>query len=275
MRYAPKLYAIDSFFGILIMGLPVVPGLVVREFFNALTPAQVGLSPWGAIAALVAVGLGRIAVLFAGRFTKSQHCFTMSSLLRRNLLEAILNPPGAQPLVATGETERAVSPAEVISYFREDSDQIENNIAFISEVTGAGLFALGAITVLVQINARITLVVFLPLVVMVAVIQQAQKRIKQYRRASRHATQQVTGVVGEIFSAVQAIQVAGAEQAVLTHFRQVNETRRQRILRDRLFTAILDYSFQNLVSVGTGVILFFAASSMQSGTGTLTVGDFA
>ena len=78
-----------------------------------------------------------------------------------------------------------------------------------------------------------------------------------------------------IFSAVQAIQVAGAEQAVLTHFRQVNETRRQRILRDRLFTTILDYSFQNLVSVGTGVILFFAASSMQSGTGTLTVGDFA
>ena len=47
MRYAPKLYAIDSFFGILIMGLPVVPGLVVREFFNALTPRK-SVFPLGA-----------------------------------------------------------------------------------------------------------------------------------------------------------------------------------------------------------------------------------
>lgn len=276
MRYAPRLYAIDSLFWVLITGLPVVPGLIIREFFNALTEqSRAGESPWIWVALLLATGLGRIVVLFAGRFTKSQHRFTVSSLVRRNLWEQILNRPGAEPLSVKGKFEQTVSPGEVISYFRDDMDQIEDNVAGVSEITGAGLFALGAIALLLTVNARITVLVFLPLVGMVAIIKQAEARIKRYRRAGRQATEQVTGLVGEIFSAVQAIQVAAAEETVLAQLWQVNERRRQMMVRDQLLTALLDSMFQNMVSLGTGLILILTSQLMQSGRQALTVGDFA
>jgi ATP-binding cassette subfamily B protein/ATP-binding cassette subfamily C protein len=276
IRYNPKLYLIDGFFWLFILGLPAVPGLVIREFFDKLTgESQLGLSPWALIALLVTIGLGQVVFLFAGRLTKTQHRFTMSSLLRRNLLECILNRPGAQPLSAPGETGKTVSPGEVMSYFRDDAQQVENNVAFVSENIGAGLFALGSIAILLSINVRITVFVFLPLVVMIAVIQQAQSRIKRYRRASRQATEQVTGMVSEMFSSVQAIKVAGAEKEVLDHFRLVNEQRRQMMLKDQLLNALLNSGFENVVSIGTGLILLLASQSMQTTASKLTVGDFA
>ncbi len=274
MCYNPKLYLIDSIFWILIMGLPALPGLIIREFFNTLTgKSQLNLSPVTLIALLLAINLGRIIVLFAGRFTKTQHRFTMSSLLRRNLLERLLYRPGAQPL--SGETLQTVSPGELISYFREDAQQVEDNVAMVSENTGMGLFALGSLAILLSINVRMTLFVFLPMVVMVAIVQLAQTKIKKYRRASRQATEQVTGMLGEIFSSVQAIKVAGAEQEVIDYFRSVNEQRRHTMVKDQLLTALLSSAFGNMVSIGTGLILLLASQSMQTNVGKLTVGDFA
>jgi ATP-binding cassette subfamily B protein/ATP-binding cassette subfamily C protein len=277
MCYAPKLYLIDSLLWILIEGLPAVPGLIIREFFNALTgDSQLGFSPWALIALFMAIGLGRVVVIFVGRLTKSQLRFTLSSLLRRNLWERILNRPGAQPLTGGGEAGKTVSPGEMISYFRDDTDQIEDNVVGVSEIAGSGLFALGSIAILLSVSVQITLFVFLPLIGMVAVVQQAQSRIKRYRRASRQATEQVTGLVGEIFSSVQAIKVAGAQKEVLDHFRLVNEQRRQLMLKDQLLSALLQSAFQNMVSIGTGLILLLGSQSMQADeVGTLTVGDFA
>jgi ATP-binding cassette, subfamily B, bacterial len=274
--YTPKLYLLDSFFWILIMSLPGVPGLIIREFFDTLTGnSQLGFSTWSIIALLLATDLGQIAVIFAGRFTKTQHRFTVSALLQRNLLERLLNRPGALPLVVSGEALKTVSQGEAISYFRDDANQIQDTIASTSEIIGAGLLAFGSIVVLLFINVKITLFVFLPLVVMVVVVQYAQKRIKQYRQASRQATEQVTGFVGELFSSVQAIKLAGAQQQVLNHFRKVNEQRHQMMVKDQLFTALLQSVFENLISIGTGGILLLVATLLHSGANSLTVGDFA
>jgi ABC-type multidrug transport system fused ATPase/permease subunit len=60
----------------------------------------------------------------------------------------------------------------------------------------------------------------------------------------------------------------------LHHFRQLCDRRRQSIVKDQLLNAILDSSFDNLVSLGTGAILFFAAQSMRNSQ-TLSMGDFA
>ncbi len=274
--YKPKLYFIDTCFWIFIMGLPALPGLIIREFFNSLTgKAAFGLSPWAFIAALLALNLGHIAVIFIGRITKTQHRFTMRSLLRRNLLERLLNNPHAQIIVANGETDKTVSQGEVISYFRDDAEHIEDNVAWVSEIFGEGLFAFLSLAILLSVNVPMTLFVFLPLVGMVIIIQKTETRIKHYRKASRQATQQVTGILGEIFSSVQAIKVAGAEPDILNYFRTLNEKRRQMMVKDSLLNAILNSLFQNMVNFGTGLILVMASFLMQSGVNQLTVGDFA
>lgn len=272
--YAPKLYLIDSILWMFIMGLPAVPGLIIREFFNTLTNhSRLNFSPQVFIALFLAVGVARIVAIFTGRVTKTQHRFTMSALLRRNLLEELLRHPGAQPLRIGNNT--TVSPGEVLSYFREDAAQVEDNVVGTNEILGAGVFAIASMLVLFSVNARLTLFVFLPLVAIAIVVQQAEKRIKRYRRASRQATQQVTGLIGEMFTAVQAIQIAGAETSVLNHFRQLNEQRRQLMVQDQVFTTTLSSVLENLVSVGTGLILLIASQSMASSVSPLSVGDFA
>jgi ATP-binding cassette subfamily B protein/ATP-binding cassette subfamily C protein len=272
--YQPRLYTIDTFFWILIMGLPAIPGLIVKEFFDSLTDkAQFGLTPVAWIALYVALNLGHIGTIFAGRITKTQHRFTMSSLVRRNLLESLLNNPTAQPV--NSEAEKAVSQGEIISYFRDDAEQIEDNVAWVSELLGEAIFAVLCLVILLSVNAQMTLFVFLPLVGMIAIIQKAEIYIKRYRKASRKATEKVTGILGEMFSSVQAIKVAGAEQDVLHHFRILNDKRRQVMVKDSLLNAMLESVFQNMVNLGTGLILLLASVLIQRQNSNFTVGDFA
>jgi ATP-binding cassette, subfamily B, bacterial len=276
IQYAPKLYAIDSFLWILIMSLPAVPGLIIYEFFNTLTgSSQLGFSLWVLIVLLLVIAISEIIVQFAGRLTKGQHRFTISSLLQRNLLQHIFDCPGAEAIMVKDGSGRTRSPGEVISYFRDDISQIEDNVASISELIGLGVFTFGSVAILLSINIQFTLFVFAPLIGVVTIVQRAQNRIKQYRRASRQATERVTGLMNEIFSTVQAIKVAGAETEILHHFQELNDQRRQTMLNDRLLTTILDSVFENMVSLGTGLILLFAALLLQSGSDRLTVGDFA
>lgn len=275
IRYAQLLYWTDTLLWLFITGLPALGGLVIREFFNTLTnQSAFTCSLWVWIAGFVAIGLAQMIAIITGRITKTQHRFTMSALVRRNLLANLFQRPGAESLTLA-EQARTLSPSEVISFFREDASQIEDTVVGTNEILGEGVFAVVSLLVLLSVNVTITLFVFLPLAVIAVMIHRLADRIKRYRRASRQATQQVTGLLGEMFGAVQAIQVAGAERTVLAHFRQLCDRRRQLMVQDQLLTALIESSFENLVSLGTGAILFFAARSLQSPMNTLTVGDFA
>jgi len=147
------------------------------------------------------------------------------------------------------EAGKNVSPGEVISYFRDDTDQIEDNLAGCPKLL-ARVVCLGSI-VLLSVNVRITLFVFLPLM---AIVQKAETRIKQYRRAGRQATQQVTGSSARCLQRCKRFR--WQETTVLNQLRQVNERRRQMMVQDKLLTAILNSMFQNMVSIGTGLICF-------------------
>lgn len=275
IRYAQKLYWTDTILWLFIAGLPAVPGIFIREFFNNLTEETSSLlSVWSWIALFVAIGFVRIVAIFTGRITKTQHRFTISSLVRHNLLRGLMQRPGAEPLIDRKD-KSPISPGAVISFFRDDTNQLENNVVFTNEIFGEAVFAIASLVLLLSVNARITLLVFLPLILIAIILQRIGDRLKLYRRASRHATQQVTSTIGEMFSAVQAIKVANAEESVLARLRCYCDRRQELTIRDRLLTIILESSFENLFSIGTGVILLFAAWLMQSAEGSFRVGDLA
>ncbi|MEM6593053.1 MAG: ABC transporter ATP-binding protein, partial [Cyanobacteria bacterium P01_C01_bin.73] len=170
---------------------------------------------------------------------------------------------------------QTISAGEAISYFREDPEWIEQIITKTADLTGQAIFALGAIALLLTINARITLIVFLPLAIISAVVQQSKKKIKHYRQASRQATQAVTGFLGEIFTAVQVLKATGTETAVLAHLQQINQDRQQQMVNDQLLTTVLDSGFENLINLGTGLILLLIATARDRNINPLSVGDFA
>jgi len=270
IRFRPWLYLADCVLWTLIHVAPVLPGLVAREILDTLTgEAQLGLSVWALIGLLMAIALGRVVLVLGGALADIPHRFSMSALLRRNLLERILELPGARALPE--------STGEALSRFRDDAEQAEDAISWTLDVIGTAIFAIVAVGVLLTINAQITLLVFLPLAGVVAVAHIAATRLEQYRKSSRAATGRVTGAIGEIFGAAQAVQVAGAEDSVIDHFRRLNDIRRKTMLKDQLLTQLVESIFANTVSIGTGLILILASQSMRgvpSGP-SFTIGDFA
>ncbi len=266
IRYRPWLYLANGTCWTLIHMAPLLPGLLVQAFFDRLSGATpAGLNLWTLIALLLAANLGRAALIVGGGLADTTHRFTMSALLRRNLLERVLERPGARAVPeATGEA---------LSRFRDDAEQAEDAISWTLDSIGTGLFAAVAVVILLQVDARMTLLVFGPLVGVVAVARLASERVERYRQRSRAATGRVTGALGEMFGAAQAIQVAGAEGRVVAHFRDLSEARRRAMLTDSLLSQLLDSIFANTVSLGTALILLLGAQSMRAGS--FTVGDFA
>jgi len=275
IAYAPTLYALDTLFWFFIMGLAIIPGVIIREFFNQLTgESQLDWSPFVLIGLLLAGGMGRIIAIILGRITKTQHRFLMSGLVRRNLFAELLNKPGAESL-SIDQDQKTTATGEVLNYFREDAKQIEDNVVWTNEILSDGIRAIASFIILLTVNVRLTLFVFLPLGAIAIVIQQAEKYLKKYYRRGRQATQQVTGLIGEIFASVQAIKVASAENSVLNQFRELNNQRHQKMVQDQVFSTAIDSLLENLTTIGTGLILVVVAFSLSQGMEPIAVGDFA
>ncbi|HEX5505299.1 MAG TPA: ABC transporter ATP-binding protein, partial [Thermomicrobiales bacterium] len=264
-RYAPRLYLSHALLWAVIHTAPLLPGLLAAAFFDALTGrAHPRGGTTGLLALLAAVAVARAGLMLAGGYAEVMCRFTMNGLLRRNLLRHVLAQPGATALPC--------SIGEALSRFRDDAHEAEDNLDWVDDVLGTGLFAVVAFVVLVRIDVRMTLVAVLPLVAVVVVARRASAALGRYRAASSQATSQVTGAIGDILAAAQTVQAAGAEARVVAHFRRLNERRRAAVLADRLATQAVDAITANTVSVGTGLVMLLAAGGLRDGG--LTVGDF-
>src|SRR5262249_34715755 len=169
IRFRPWLYLADGVLWTAIHVAPVLPGLAARELLDTLSGhAQLGLSVWALIGLLMAIALGRVMLVLGGALADIPHRFSMSALLRRNLLERILELPGARPLPE--------STGEALSRFRDDAEQAEDAISWTLDPIGTAAFAIVAVIILLTINARITLLVFLPLAGLVAIAHMAATR---------------------------------------------------------------------------------------------------
>ncbi len=237
----------------------LVFGLILQAFFNTLGALnqQPRLTAYLFVLSglLLLTALIRGAISVIGNYCIAAFSFDMGALLQHNLLRRILELPGAQAVPG--------SPGETISSFRDDVQAVRSMLSTTVDTIALTIFAVAAIIILLHVNAQITLLVFIPLTCVAAIAQSMKKRLERFRTASRAATSNLTGAIGEIFSAVQAIQVAGAESHVVQHFDTLNERRRTAMLRDNVLTSALNSVFGNTVGLGKGLILVIAALSVR------------
>jgi ATP-binding cassette subfamily B protein len=246
----------------MLLVLEAVPGLVVQRFLNGLPSDEPFL--W-LIAILLGAGLAQMAFLLGCQLTNGPFMLTNAALLQKNLLARVLALPGARALPA--------SAGEAVSRFRDDVDDASGYMMGVNDLVGFLLFGLVALVMLVSVDWLLTLAVFVPLALVIALVNAARDRLEVYRRASREATAAVTGFLGETMGAVQAIQVSAAEPTVIGRFEQLNRRRLWASVRDRTFDALLQSISRNTVNLGTGAVLLLAGTAMRGGT--FTVGDLA
>lgn len=243
----------------------LAPGLIASAFFDALTgDAPVAIGTDGLVILLVAVAAVRALLWLAGGLAETVMRFEMSGQLRRTLLAHVLDRPGAQPLpFPLGAT---------LSRFRDDAYLAEDCLDWLDDIIGEGLFTLAAFVILLSVDARVTLVAFLPAVVVVVIARRASLALSRYRAASSEATSDVAGAIGDIVAGARTLQAAGAEERALAHLRRLNEQRRATTLADRVFGQAIDALTANTATLGTGLVMLLAAGSLRDGS--MTTGEF-
>jgi ATP-binding cassette subfamily B protein len=246
--------------------LPLVPGLVVRGLFDTLTNhAAAGWNVESLLALLVATGVVRLFVGVGANVAESSLNSVTNTLMRRNILERVLERPGARALPA--------SAGEAVARFRNDAQNVSLYLGWTMDPLGQIVAFAVALVVLIRIDPFLTIFVGLPLVVVTLLVNLARGRIRRYRQANQEAIGEVTGLLGELFGAAVAVKVAGAEAKVVAHLSGVNERRRLATLRDTVFGEFLHGVARNVANLGTGLLLLASAAAMREGR--FSVGDFA
>lgn len=267
MRFRPWLWFIDLLSVALIRFCwQIAPALIIKAFFDLLTgEAQLRFGIWTIVAFSLATWVGRVVASYGFYYADVPIFADIPTLLRKNLLRYILRRPGASALPD--------SPGEAISRFKNDVSEIPLFVILINDIAVGIAVVVVAIILMAQISAWVTIMALIPLVIVGVIANIATKRIEHYRRASRQAAGDVTGFIGELFGAVQAVKVATAEKNVIAHFHRINDTRRTLTVREKLFDEVLSSIYRNTSTLSTGVILVLVGQSMRAGT--FTLGDFS
>lgn len=265
MRYAPGSFAVYAIFTFLFVAGQVIPGIVIKAVFDRLTGHEAGYGIPTLIALFVAIEIARFTTSFGQVWGDVTFRLTTGALLRRNILAAILNRPGAVPL--------PISSGAAVNRFRDDVDETSDFPTWFPGEVGNWVGTAVAIIIMARIDLTITIFVFLPLVAAMAIARVAWDRLREYISQEDRATDEVTGFLAETFGAVQAVKLAGATGDMVDHFGALNRTRQTFAVRWRVLYQSINSVTATAVAFGMGIVLLLAGHAMANHT--FTVGDFA
>ncbi len=265
MRLDPRRYAATALFWILWHAWALLPGLLAAAFFGALQHR--GPFGWGitAVAGLAAgAGLLRAALMMlAVRFGVPLH-FRTRARLQHGLLRAVLAQPGSAA---------ASAPGRMLSTFRDDAEHLALAIDWPFDALAGLVFWGVGIGILWTVSRPLTLLVFLPLVAVVALAQWARTRLTRFMQSRRTSTSRVTDFLWDVWAGRGLVVASGAGPAALRRLGRLNADRRAAELQDQRWILAMDAAFGGAAQLGAGLLLLAAAAGLRQGT--LSVGAFA
>jgi len=271
IRYQLGDFLLHSLFTLLVFGLQIVPGLFVKLVFDAIEQPEKNSQAagesilWWMIGLYLVAEMARLFLAIGAEWFGWTFRLAVGTLLQRNLFASILRRPADLPL--------SISPGEALNRFDEDVGEVSDFPTWLPDQVGKWIAAVIAVIIMARIHLTITLIVFLPLLGVGFLTRWAWKYILRYRKASAMASDAVSGFLGEMFGAVQAIKVANAESHIAAHLHELGERRAEMETRQAVFRGVLDSINASIVIFGIGVILLLAGTAIAEGT--FGIGDFA
>ena len=266
IRYRPVLFLSTILFRGLDDLMPFFEGLIRKGFFDVLTgESGVGFNAWTFVALFVVAHLADRGVLISSAFVWARWRYAVSTLLRKNLMTAIMNMSAPHSVsTASGETTNRL---------RDDVHAIQHYLEQYIHLWGNLIFAILAIIWMAQIDVAVTFITVIPSILIITVVNVSRRFIQRYRTAQRITTEQSTNFINELFQSILAVKVARTETNVIAHFQKLNDARRKATVVDNVFNQLLRSISFNINNLATGVVLILIAEQMR--TGEFTVGDFA
>ena len=266
IRYRPLLFLGTIFFRGLDDLMPFFDGIIRKAFFDVLTgESGAGTNPWTFVVLFLVAHLADRGVLISSAFVWARWRYAISTLLRKNLMTAIMNMSAPHKVSTTS--------GEVTNRLRDDVQAILSYLEQYIHLWGNLIFAILAIIWMARIDIAVTVITVIPCVLIITVVNVLRRFIQRYRTAQRITTEQSTNFVNELFQSILAVKVARTEANVISHFQKLNDARRKATVVDNLFDQVLRSISFNINTLATGAILILVAEQMKAGA--FTVGDFA
>lgn len=246
---------------VLFFTVPAAVGWFVGQAFEALTDNDTNRLYWMAGFMWLAE-MTRMVVLQVGAVAFTKSWTLMSSLMQGNMLAAQVasgGPEAGQPVGSAGAA---------VTHFRDDPHDVAIFVDSWLDVSGAMAFTVIALGVMASIDLPATLVVLIPMVTVALVTMVLDTRIKQYRRADRQATAEVTGLLGDILSAATTVKVNNAADSSLARLKTLVDVRRRTAVKDGLLNEGLYEFSQGSADIGLALVLMVGAGSIVAGSFT-------
>ncbi|MGA5421550.1 ATP-binding cassette domain-containing protein [Streptomyces lavendulocolor] len=183
--------------------------------------------------------------------------------LRRSLLGTVLRRPDVTARVPPGEALRAVG---------EDVEEVGFFLAWAPTNLAHWLFVVASVGVMLSVDVLVTVALVGLLLAVTLLTALVHGRFLVHRRATRTASAEVAGALGEAVGAVKAVQAAAAEDHVAAHIGRLNEARGRAAVREALFAGVQRNVIGNAAPVGVGLVLLLTAGRARDSFG---VGDLA
>jgi ATP-binding cassette subfamily B protein len=269
LRREPLAYAIAWTCWVAFFTLPIPAGLLLKAVLDRVAGSST--SPiTGLLVALAVVELGRW-LIFGFAVVQWHGCWVFwNTLPRVNMLRSLVTAPGP----TTGRLPS--SPGEAVSRFRDDAMHLSMVLDVWLDMSGAVVSAASAVVVMAAVDARVTFVVVVPVFLALLLCRQLGNKLRAWRRREREATAAVTGFIGDVFGAIGAVKVAGAERAVAQRFDELGEARAEAARVDQVATQVLRASSGAIGNLGTGLVVLLVVPALAQGNATVgDVGLFA
>lgn len=263
-------FSVDSAIGATFFLVGLLPGFIAKAFFDGLSGREVpaGLGLGGLLIGLVLVKLVHVGLGIAWMYIDTTLRAHLMTFLRGNLLARVLDLPAARAL--------PVPVGDALSRFVEDVRASVETLCKrggLTNLTSSLSYSVAAFATMWVIDPRVTLLAMLPTLVVVLVSYVAGQRVSRFRAASRKSAGEVGALLAEVFTSVQAIKLANAQNRIAKRVLTMNTERGAAAVRDNIFSYGLMSTSDAVLALGTGLILIVSLEPMRQGT--FSVGDLA
>lgn len=264
IKYRPYLYFANFIVFFLVFLLPIIPGFLYNTYYTKLEANTITIEDIIIFTfSMGVIYLFRALLLYIGAYVDTIHRFYICNLVRYNVIKEIFSRPAASAFKGTV--------GALTDSINEDANQIEESITWTIDIISTYTFAVLSAIILLRINWKITIVAFLPFVIVLLMVKKLKMYIENNRKRVRELSSGIATKIMDYFQSIQAVKAAGSEEAVAENLIHMNERKSSYVIKDKVFSVFISALNKNLVSITTGFILLMAAFLMENSA--LGIGD--
>lgn len=267
LRYKKMTTAANIFCNAVLFSYQAAVVFCTRSILNELEKSQ-GQALRNAIpflAGILIAVLIRIAAIMTCAVLDAKRSYYYQNRLRVNILNRLLKKKDITTI--SGQS------GPIFEILDDDVPASTFPAELLTEVSGHFVYTLISLAMLLVINWRLTLFIFIPLSVAIYGVQRLSERMKERRRQNRAAHDAASIFISDIADVALAIRTAGTSNAVLDRYDSVNANRRAAVMRDTVFNERVSVFLNSAVCIGSAVMMFIAARLITEGT--FGIGDFS